>query len=408
VGHEQDLEIFGDGPVVRLMDDPRLVSAVAHATATDEVTLADQIALTEVPAPPFAEEARAAVMSGLLLEAGLAEVHTDGIGNVLALRPGAADVAPVILSAHLDTVFPPETPIDVRRDGDLLEGPGISDDGRGLAVLLAVARALDAGAITTRAPILFAATVGEEGAGDLRGARHLVGPSGAGRDAAAFISIDGAGLDRVVAYGLGSRRFRLRIRGPGGHSWLDWGLANPIHALGRAVASLVALPLPREPVTTLTVARWGGGTSVNAIPQEAWAEVDCRSACDEHLERTEAAVRDAVGAATAAENARAERGALEADVERIGLRPAGATDPEAGLVRAARMATEAVGVDPVLSLSSTDANAAMAVGIPAITLGGGGEAGGAHTTAEWYRNIRGVEGVARALYTVVLSAGMMD
>ncbi len=347
-------------------------------------------------------------MSGLLLAAGLADVRTDSVGNVLALRPGSADVAPVILSAHLDTVFPPGTPIVVRRDGDLLEGPGISDDGRGLAVMLAVARALDAGAVVTRAPILFAATVGEEGVGDLRGARQLVGPSGAGRGAAGFVSIDGAGLDRVVAHGLGSRRFRLHVRGPGGHSWLDWGLANPIHALGRAVASLVVLPLPRDPTTTLTVARLGGGTSINAIAQEAWAEVDCRSASDEHLERTEAALRDAVGAATAAENARAERGGLEVEVERIGFRPAGTTDPDAALVRAARLATEAVGVEPVLSLSSTDANAAMAVGIPAVTLGGGGEAGGAHTTTEWYRNVRGVEGVVRALYTVVLTAAMAD
>ncbi len=400
------LDALGDRPGLRLMDDPRIASAVAHAAATDEETLADQIALTEVPAPPFAEEARAAAMTGLLMGAGLFEVRTDAIGNVLALRPGAAEASPIVLSAHLDTVFPAETPIVVRRDGDLIAAPGISDDGRGLAVLLAVARALDAGSIVTRAPVLFAATVGEEGVGDLRGAKHLMGPAGAGRGAAAFISIDGAGLDRVVAHGLGSRRFRLRVRGPGGHSWLDWGLANPIHALGRAVASLVALPLPRDPLTTLTVARWGGGTSVNAIAQEAWVEVDCRSASDEHLERTEAAVRDAVAAATAAENARAERGVLEAHVERIGVRPAGTTDPDADLVRAARVATEAVGVEPVFALSSTDANAAMAAGIPAVTLGGGGEAGGAHTTDEWYRNVHGVEGVVRALYTVVLTAGM--
>jgi len=398
-----------DAPLPRrTLDDPRVASAVAHATATDEVTLADQVALTEVPAPPFAEEARGVTMAGLLLEVGLTDVWTDAVGNVLALRPGASDAPPVVLSAHLDTVFPPETPITVRRQGDLFEAPGISDDGRGLAVLLAVARALEAGPIATRAPVLFAATVGEEGVGDLRGAKHLVGPTGAARGAAAFISIDGAGLDRVVAHGLGSRRFRLRVRGPGGHSWLDWGLANPIHALGRAVASLASLHLPAEPLTTLTVARWGGGTSVNAIAQEAWAEVDCRSASDEHLVRVEADVMEALRAATASENARAERGALEAQIERIGVRPAGATDPDAALVRAARIATEAVGVDPVLALSSTDANAAMAAGIPAVTLGGGGEAGAAHTTAEWYRNVRGVEGVVRALYTVVLSAGMVD
>lgn len=389
-----------------MLDDPRVASAVAHARATDEATLADQVALTEVPAPPFAEEARGVAMAGMLLEAGLADVWTDTAGNVLALRPGASDAPPIVLSAHLDTVFPPETPITVRRDVNLFEGPGISDDGRGLAVLLAVARALDAGPVETSAPVLFAGTVGEEGVGDLRGAKHLVGPTGAARGAAGFISIDGAGLDRIVAHGLGSRRFRLRVRGPGGHSWLDWGLANPIHALGRAVASLASLPLPTDPLTTLTVARWGGGTSVNAIAQEAWAEVDCRSASDAHLEEAEAAVIEAVRAATVAENGQAERGALQAHVERIGLRHAGTTDPDATLVRAARLATEAVGVQPTLSLSSTDANAAMAAGIPAVTLGGGGEAGGAHTTAEWYRNVRGVEGVVRALYTVVLSAGI--
>jgi acetylornithine deacetylase/succinyl-diaminopimelate desuccinylase-like protein len=389
-----------------LLDDPRVASAVAQADATDDETLDDQVALTAVPAPAFAEQGRAALMSTLLLDAGLDDVSLDEVGNVLAVRPGATDAPPVVLSAHLDTVFPAETPIVVRRKGDLLEAPGISDDGRGLAVLLAVARALDAGQVVTRAPVLFAATVGEEGVGDLRGAKYLVGPNGGGRGAAAFISIDGAGLDRVVAHGLGSRRFRLRVRGPGGHSWLDWGLANPIHALGCAVASLATLPLPHEPLTTLTVARWGGGTSVNAIAQEAWAEVDCRSVSDEHLERAEGAVREALAAATAAENARAERGVLEAWIERIGVRPAGVTDPDAYLVRAARLATEAVGIEPVLALSSTDANAAMAAGIPAITLGGGGEAGGAHTTAEWYRNVRGVEGVVRAHYTVVLTAGM--
>lgn len=389
-----------------LLDDPRVASAVAHATATDEETLSDQIALTRVPAPPFAEAERAAAMTGRLLAAGLSGVRTDEVGNVLALRRGTRDVAPLILSAHLDTVFSADTHVEVRREGALLAGPGISDDGRGLAVLLAVARALDAGAVVTDAPVLFAATVGEEGAGDLRGAKYLMGPSGAGRGAAAFISIDGAGLDRVVSHGLGSRRFRIRVRGPGGHSWLDWGIVNPIHALGRAVAAMVALPLPREPVTTLTVARWGGGTSVNAIAQEAWAEVDCRSQSDDHLERTEAALRDAVAAATAAENARAARGEVDSQVERIGLRPAGSTDQGGELVRAARVATEAVGAEPILSLSSTDANAAMAAGIPAVTLGGGGEAGGVHTTAEWYRNVRGAEGVVRALYTVVLSAGL--
>lgn len=339
-------------------------------------------------------------MARLMTGAGLEDVRADVVGNVFALRPGTSDLPPVVISAHLDTVFPPDTDVTVRRNGDLLEAPGISDNGRGLAVILAVARALEAGKVATEHPVLFAATVGEEGLGDLRGARHFVGPSGAGHGAAAFISVDGAGLSHVVNQGLGSRRYRIRVRGPGGHSWLDRGTPNPIHALARVVHLVAFPPTPPGHEAAFTTARWGGGTSVNAIPQEAWIEVDCRSSSPRHLEALDRALRQAVEAAVSAEGE-----GLTSEVVSLGIRPAGSTDVHAPLIQAVRLATEAVGATPVMTLSSTDANAAMAVGMPAVTMGGGGEAGLAHTTREWYRNVNGAAGVIRAIYTLALIAG---
>ncbi len=278
------------------------MAAAAHARATNERTLADQIELTLIPAPPFQEEVRGLEVAARFARAGLAEVRVDDVGNVLGTRPGAGDLPAVILSAHIDTVFGEDVPIRVTRDGARLAGPGISDDGRGLAVMLAVARALEAGGVATRRPVLFAATVGEEGLGDLRGAKRLVAPDGAGHGAAAFMSVDGAGLDRIVTRGLGSRRFRVRARATGGHSWVDRGFANPIHALGRLVAALARIHLPSEPESALTVARWGGGTSINAIPQDAWVEIDSRSIADEHLEATEATLRQIAATAANDEN----------------------------------------------------------------------------------------------------------
>lgn len=395
-----------DAALSDLMSHPACARAAWICREDDEQTLASQMELTAIPAPPFQEARRGRRMAELLAEAGALEVREDGEGNVLGNVTGLADLPPLVLSAHLDTVFAEDVPIMVARDGDLLTGPGISDDGRGLAVVLAVVRALTEARVPLARPVLVAATVGEEGLGDLRGARYLVGPSGAGRDAAAFISVDGGGLDRIVVRGVGSRRFRITVRGPGGHSWIDWGLANPIHALGAAVRELTAGALPGDPLTTLTVARWGGGTSINAIPQEAWVEVDTRSTSEGELERVEGWLRSTVERCVVDESALGKGAALEVDLVRVGRRVAGDTDPGSPLVRAAWAATDAVGVLPVLTESSTDANAAMAAGIPALTVGGGGEAGLAHTTGEWYRNVRGPEGVLRALYTVVLFCGV--
>lgn len=405
----------------QIRSDPRVTEAEASVRSGDATTLEHQVLLTRIPAPPFGEEARGRRMAELMEEVGLEDVGPDGVGNILGLRPGEGDGAPgasgepgdpedpegpVILAAHLDTVFDASTPVEVREEDGRLLGPGISDDGRGLAVILAAARALREGNVGLRRPVLFAATVGEEGPGNLRGVRHLFGPEGAGADAAAFVSVDGAGLNRVVIRGVGSRRFRVTVRGPGGHSWVDWGLANPMHALGAAVGRLATLALPSDPLGTLTVARWGGGTSINAIPQEAWAEVDARSESETVLDEVETAFRAAVRTAVQDAARHTSRGRLSLEITGLGVRPGGVTDPNTPLVRAAMAATRAVGVRPSTASSSTDANVPMAAGIPAVTMGGGGEAGLAHTTEEWYRNEGGVDGVLRALYTLLLTAGL--
>ena len=387
-----------------LLERPDVLRARAFIFEDDARTLRQQRELTEIPAPPFGEGPRGDRMAELMGEAGL-HSERDAEGNVLGWWGGTGG-APLVVSAHLDTVFSADTDVRVREVTDRLTGPGISDDARGLAALLSLARCIGEVRPRLSRPLLFAATVGEEGEGDLRGVRHLFRDGGAGRSAYAFLSLDGAGLSRVVTGGLGSRRFRVYARGPGGHSWVDWGTPNPIHALGRAVTAFTELALPDEPHTTLSVGRWAGGTSVNAIPQEAWVELEVRSHSVEELNRLDAKIRAGAQAAVAAANRSANgRGRVHLAVEVIGDRPAGSTDPNHRLVRAALAATRAVGVEPELALSSTDANIPMSLGVPAVTIGGGGEAGLAHTTDEWYRNESGPEGVLRALLTLLVAAG---
>ena len=394
--------------VSELLEQGDVRTANEHIVATDDQTLAHQIGLTQIAAPPFGEEARGRRVLELLAEAGLTNVDQDAEGNVFALRPGAEDGEPLVLSAHLDTVFPAGIDLTVRTDGSVLRAPGISDDARGLAALVAVARALSQAGITTRHPILFAATVGEEGSGDLRGVRHLFRAGGLASSAAGFISLDGAGLNYVVTRGVGARRFRVTLRGRGGHSWIDRSAPNPIHAIGRAVGAMAAWPTRTDPPLSVTVARWGGGTSVNAVPAEAWAEVDFRSESSGHLDDAEERLRAVLDRSLAEENSgiatRDRR--LDLEVRVVGHRPTGATDLDSPLVEAALAATRASGVEPQVTAASTDSNLPMSLGIPAITLGAGGSAGEIHTTSEWYHNERGPVGIQRALQTVLLVSGL--
>ncbi len=390
----------GSERVGRLVSDEAVERARRSIRETDERTLADMEAVVVIPAPPFGETERGEWMLGRFESLGLEAVERDEAGNVLGRLPGREpDAAPVILSAHLDTVFDEGTDLTVRRDGARIRAPGIADDARGLAAILAIVRALGAAGLVPRRPLALAATVGEEGRGDLRGVKHLFREDGPYRRAAAFMTLDGTGLDRVIDRGVGSRRYRATIRGPGGHSWSDWGLANPVHAVGAATAALAEIRLRSEPRTVLSVTRLGGGTSVNAIPQSAWLELDLRSVSPEVLEAMDERVREAIRRAVAAANRRRKRGTerLELELELIGDRPAGQTEAGALIVEAADAATRAVGVEPRRAASSTDANVPMALGIPAVGMGAGGRSGGMHTTDEWYENEGGPEGIERAL-----------
>ncbi len=405
--------------IAELLAHDRVRAARHHIERTDEVTLARQAALSAVPAPTGAEGQRAARVAELFRELGLRDVGVDEVGNVVGWAGGgAADVgaqhaaplpAPVVLAAHLDTVFGPDVNVAVERRGPRLEGPGISDNARGLAALLAVAEAIVTTRLPTARPILFAATVGEEGSGDLRGVKHLLNGKREGGNGkpAGFIALDGAGLERVVHRALGSRRYRVTFRGPGGHSWAAFGVANPANAVGRAAALLADLPVTSEPRTTCAVVRLGGGTGLNSIPQEAWLDLDLRSEDPKALAQLDVTVRAALERATDDENRRRTPGSarLRLDLQLVGDRPSGLTPRTHPLVQVALAANRALGRDAELASASTDANVAIALGVPAIALGAGGRAGDAHLTTEWYENSDGALGVIRAL---LVTAAMAD
>lgn len=380
------------------------VSAALDALRVDEPRLLeDQIALCEVPAPPFKEQARAERYSDSFREIGLVNVRIDREGNVLGERPGRAPRPHVVVSAHLDTVFPEGTDVTVKRDGSVLRGPGIADDCRGLAVVLGVARAIVRLGIETPGTITFVGTVGEEGLGDLRGVKHLFAEELKGR-IDRFVSVDGTGHG-ITHVGVGSRRYRVTFTGPGGHSFGAFGLANPVHALGRAIARVADFDVPTQPKTTFNVGRVGGGTSVNAIAYEAWMEVDMRSADAAALKALDARFLDAVDAALADENARWDgRSRLAVDPAVVGDRPAGATPATSPIVRAALAVSRALGLQAGLGEGSTDANAPMALGIPAITIGGGGSATGVHSLAEAFETANSWLGTQRALLVTLALA----
>jgi len=398
-----------DHAVSRLLAHERIRAARHHIERTDDVTLARQTALSAIPAPTGAEGRRATRVAELFREIGLSDVTVDYAGNVHGWFGKNGEVtAPVVLAAHLDTVFGPDVNVAVERRGHRLEGPGISDNARGLAALVAVAEAMVAARVPTARPILFAATVGEEGSGDLRGVKYLLnGKRDAGNGKPiAFIALDGAGLERVIHRALGSKRYHVTFRGPGGHSWAAFGVANPANAVGRAAALLADLPTRQTPRTTCAVVRLGGGTGLNSIPQEAWLDLDLRSEDPKALAQLDVTVRAALERAADDENRRRTPGSppLRIELQLLGDRPSGLTPRAHPLVQAAVAANRALGHDAELTSASTDANVPIALGIPAIALGAGGMAGDAHLATEWYENVDGALGIIRALLVTAAMA----
>jgi tripeptide aminopeptidase len=383
-----------------------LAAAHARLAAHDDAIVRTQITVAQIAAPTGEEHERGGWVARRFRDCGLSNIDTDEVGNVVCRRGGTADLPPVVVCAHLDTVFPRETDLSIRREGDRLVGPGINDNGRGLAVMLALANEIDGARVAPVRPIEFVATTGEEGIGDLRGAKHYFATRG--RDAHAMVALDGAGDERIIHRALGSRRFRVSYAGPGGHSWAAFGVPNAVHAAAGAAARLAALPLPSTPRTTLSVGRIGGGLSVNSIPDAAWLEIDVRSTSATHLDDLERTIHVVALAALDAENNKRAAGTrpLSARVESIGSRPCGETPAEHALVQAAIDATRLVGRHPDLALASTDANVPISQGIPAIAIGAGGRGGDAHTHSEWFDNLHGTIGVARALTIVMAAAGL--
>jgi tripeptide aminopeptidase len=380
---------------------PAYRSALQIVNRDHDRLILETIKLTEIPAPPFKEELKAKAYMQMLRESGLSDVEMDAEGNVTALRKGVGTGPLVAIAAHLDTVFPEGTDVKVKRDGTKLKAPGVADDTRGLAALLAVVRAMAEAKVETGSDILFVATVGEEGLGDLRGAKHLFMKGPYKDKIKAFIALDGVDPSRIVTTAVGSRRYRMTFAGPGGHSYGAFGTVNPMFAMGAFLVQFGTMKVP--PFTTYSVGVAGGGTSVNAIPVSAWLEIDMRSTEPPELDKMEAQMREMAKNAVAAENQvrSTATGEISIKIELIGDRPAGSTahpllgarhpqgakTPEnsarnSELVELAWEAVAAVGLTPVLDSSSTDANVAMSLGIPAITISGG-MGGRIHSLDEW-------------------------
>ena len=369
-----------------------------------------QMEATRLAAPPFGEAARGAWLADRFRDLGLAEIQVDEVGNVFGMRP-AYGRRFVALSAHIDTVFPAGTPLNIRQQGSRLYGPGVSDNGAGIAAMLAVASVLGSARIAHGLPFLFIGNVGEEGEGDLRGMRHVFATP-RWRDAIAYsVIVDGAGADTVVAEALGSRRFEVIVRGPGGHSWSDFGAPNPIIALARAIELFSQTPVPVSPKTTFNVGVIRGGTSVNSIPESASMRVDLRSTSMSEIDRLERALRLSLDQVLAAENrTAAQQGArrvpvVQSEIVEIGNRPAGELAGDARLLKVIRAVDLQLGNTAQVQRASTDANIPLSLGREAIAIGGGGSGGGAHTLQEWFDCNGRDLGLRRILLTMLALSG---
>jgi tripeptide aminopeptidase len=389
--------------VASLAASPLVRQALDAVRADESQAVDDQIRFCEIPAPPFKETTRAQALRIVFEQLGLLNVRVDKAGNVLGERPGVSARPHLMVAAHLDTVFPDGTDVRVKRAGPVLTGPGIGDNCRGLAALVATIRALQRANIRTDGPITFVADVGEEGLGDLRGMKQLFGETMRGQ-IDRFLSIDGAG-SFLANVAVGSRRYRFTFKGPGGHSYAAFGTANPVQAMGRAIARIAQLQVPKQPKTTFNVGRVGGGTSINAIPSECWMEIDLRSSDPRALAAIDARLLNAVDASVSEAKQRwGARRSITVVKQLVGDRPSGQTPPSSPVVQTGIAAARALGIDISRIESSTDANVPIQLGIPAITIGAGGRGADAHTVGETFDTTDAWRGTQYAvLLTIALA-----
>ncbi|MGZ5195911.1 MAG: M20/M25/M40 family metallo-hydrolase [Ramlibacter sp.] len=399
--------------VARLVASPAFKAAAATLDKEHERIVDDGIRLTEIPSPPLQEAARAKVYAQMFRDVGLADVQVDEEGNVLGLRKGAkSDGKVVVVSAHMDTVFPAGTDVKVKREGTRLRAPGIGDDTMSLSVLLGFVRAMNAAHIRTRDDILFVGTVGEEGPGDLRGVRYLFTKGQYKGRIKSFFSVESGGVDSLTNSGVGSKRYHVTFNGPGGHSYGAFGLVNPMFALGQAATEFSRTQVPASPKTTYSIGLIGGGTSVNSIPVSGWMDVDMRSESPVELKRVEDRLLKIVQEAAEGENfARSTReGKISVEAKLIGDRPGGTTAVDSPFVQTATAAIEAGGYKVSYRNSSTDANMAMSLGIPALTIGrmGPDKSGRAHSLDEWIDVEKGpmVKAMTPCLSIILATAGV--
>ena len=399
--------------VKKLLKKKKIQDAFEYIDILEPRTLKDLVYLTEIPAPPFEEEKRAEAFRDLLDEAGADKVWIDEVGNVIAVRKAAKRDSErpvvVVLDAHLDTVFPEGTDVTIKFNGDTLIAPGIGDNTRGLVLILTVLRALNESGIATVADIWIVGTVGEEGLGDLRGVKHLFRPGAPA--IRSWISVDGGSTNRITNSGLGSHRYRVTFTGEGGHSWGAFGMANPIHALGRAINIFVTEAdgfIQSGPKTSYNVGRIGGGISVNSISFESWMEVDMRSVEHSSLLAMDDIFQKAMQAALQKENDLRKNGeALNVKIEMIGDRPSGEVPVDIPLIQRALAVATLFNISPRLTTGSTNSNIPISRGIPAVTIGRGGKGGGSHALKEWWLNdSSGPQAIKLALLLLVTEAGM--
>ncbi len=393
--------------IKKLSSKKQIQNAFAVLDEIEGQTTEDLITLTEIEAPPFKESKRAVAFQAMLDKAGIDKSWIDEVGNVIGLKKGTEGNRVVVLDAHLDTVFPEGTDVTVKKKGDTLYAPGIGDDTRGLAMLLAIAKTMKRAEIKPKADIWFVGSVGEEGLGDLRGVKHFFREGAPKIDS--WVAIDGGSAGRVNNAGLGSTRYKAVFKGKGGHSWGAFGLANPHHALGYAITHFTkeAKKYTDEgPKTSFNIGRIGGGTSVNSIPFESWMEVDMRSVDANRLIEIDGIFKTSMHKALEEYNASGIREKIELELIKIGDRPSGELPETTPLVQRAMAATAFFGETPRLTRGSTNANIPIAMGIPAVTLGRGGKGGGAHSLGEWWMNADGTKAIKMALLITMAEAGL--